>query len=959
MKLSVLLFFATLFSIQANTSYSQEAKLSLNLSNVSIERLLEEIESHSEFRFVYKIRDVDLNRTVSIKARKAELETILDRIFQGTRTGYYIIDQQVFLIQKRMQRLKPVDLLSRSDRFKVQTPAPQDTLSGTITDAEGEPLIGVNVQVKGTNKGTATDFAGRYQLINVDDDAILVFSYIGFQRQEVSVSGSSNIDVTMLTDSELLDEVVVIGYGTQTKGDLTGAVSHVNIDENLTQLPNTSIIESLQGSIPGLNVGITNSPGSNPSLSVRGLNTFSEADEAPLIVLDGVIYRGNLVDLNPNDIESVTVLKDASSTAIYGSQASNGVMLIESRKGKTGKPTIRYSGQYVTGFPSLKHSIVPMKAAENEQFIYDANWEQSRLAPDYLQPNPDFYLPNLWNRKYQIEAYKKWKETGEEYDWYAPFSRNSQKNMHNISLSGRNENLGYFFSSGFDDSKGHILNDDYKRYNFRINLDAEVTDWFTLGVESFYTLSDNSGATADFEQMVITQPWVFPYDEDGNLSPLDPSARARVGNHLIIQENDERKRHNLFGKLSGEFTLLEGLKYRINASYNQRVNFNNHFYPYDSEIAYQSRAFKNNSFFAVSSLDNIVSYHKTFSKAHALDVTLLYGVEELKTSFTEAEGENYINPSLNYNAIEAGDPMRRTIDSGAEKENSIYSMARAMYKLNNKYLFTGTIRRDGFSGFGKNNKFGIFPSVAVGWITSDENFFNVPWMNYLKLRASYGSTGRRGLGRYDTRAVVKEGFDYVFGDGGSSQLGKYINSLANDDLHWETTTGINVGVDYSILNSRIRGNIEYYNNNTNNILYAIQLPETTGFGSINTNIGKVHNHGVELAVTGDVVRSRSFNWESKFSFSRDRNEIESILGFDNDGDGIEDDLVSNQLFIGEPQSVIYGYEIMAQGEMWQLADQEAGTIPVGFYPGMKTSDCELYGPCTSLLIWIRALLLNC
>ena len=372
------------------------------------------------------------------------------------------------------------------------------------------------------------------------------------------------------------------------------------------------------------------------------------------------------------------------------------------------------------------------------------------------------------------------------------------------------------------------------------------------------------------------------------------------------------------------------MNYRINYSQNYRTANHDQYNPYGANQT--GSGYKNSSINYDWIVDNILTFNNTFNDIHNVNATLLYGVEKRTGSHTNSSARDFVNGSLGYNRLEAGNPELNSISTGAWQETSLYSMGRVIYNLSNKYLLTATIRRDGFSGFGTKEKIGLFPSVALGWVASEETFIkdNADWLNYLKVRGSYGSTGRRAVGRYQTLATMESGPMYAFGDGGSSTIGTYISSMANDELGWETTTGLNLGADFAIIDSKLHGNIEYYNNDTKDILYNIQLPTMTGFNSIATNIGKVHNHGVEFSLTGQIIKSKDLNWEATLNYSRNRNEIVSILGFDNDGDGVEDDLVANRLFIGEPQQVVYDYNIVG---MWQLADQEAGIIPSGFFPG--------------------------
>ena len=920
MKNILILMVITVLQVFASDSYSQNTRLTLKLNNVTVENVLNTIEDQSEFYFLCNKKLVDVDRKVSVHQENQKIGIILTQVFEGTNVDYVLIDRQIVLA--------PDKYLS-----KVKSKLQPITITGTVRDENGETLPGVSIKLKGTVIGTVTNLDGEY-VIDIDDpSATLVFSFIGHKTQEIAVGNNTLIDMVLEADVIGLEEVVVTGYGTMRKSDLTGSVTRANIAQ-MEELPNVSVIQAMQGTVAGLNIGAVDQAGENPTISIRGQNTLpvttentaalnaaaTTAANAPLIVVDGSIYRGSLVDLNTADIESIDILKDASSAAIYGSQASNGVMLITTKKGTMfSKPVINYVGSYTVQVPSNK--LEPMNSAELTEFFPDIYWTESRLAPDYLQPDNSFSISDKLKTLAITEGFA----NGQDTDWWGSLTGNGYINAHNLSVRGKNENLGYFVSGGMTDVKGFVINDTYKKYNYRINVDTKINDWMNVGIESFLTSSDYSGVSPSVSTAFFMQPWAPIYDDSGEII-LTPEGLS-LNPFLTIEQDDSDRRLNMFANIHADIKLpIKGLAYRINFSQNYRTTNQDRFNPWGAN--YTGTGYKYSYINYDWTLDNILTYKKTFSDVHHVNATLLYGVEERDFSYTEAGAENFVNDLLGYNKLEAGDPTLRTTNTGKEQESSSYSMARIFYNYDNKYLMTGTVRRDGFSGFGTEDKIGVFPSIALAWVVSEEGFISnsLDWLNYMKIRASYGQTGRRGVGRYDTRAIVDTHPSIIFGDGGSATQGQWISSMANNQLGWETTTGLNFGVDFAILNSRLHGNIEYYNNNTENILYAIQLPTMTGFETINTNIGEVANHGIEFTLNGQIINSGDLKWAASVYFSRNRNEIVSILGDDNDGDGIEDDLVADRLFIGEPQQVIYDYEING---MWQLSDE----IPSGFFPG--------------------------
>ena len=921
MKLSVLIFFSTLLSIQANDSYSQETRISLHLADVSVERLLEEIESNTEFRFVYRLRDVDLKRRVSIQVDKEIIEGILNQIFNGTRTGYEIIDRQVFLLErKKRARVKPIQLLLPSFEFKSMIPVPKDTLRGTVVDESGNSLIGVNIHVKGTNQGTSTDIEGKFVIEKIDDNAVLVFSYIGYQTLEFSTQGKSELIVQLKDNSELLEEVVVIGYGSQSKSDLTGSVVRADI-ESFREAPNVSIMQSLQGSVPGLNIGQVTSAGDQPNLQIRGRTSLS-GELKPLIVLDGVIYRGNISDINPHDIKSVDVLKDASAAAIYGSQASNGVIILTSKKGvQTGKPLITLASTYTSQSPTRE-----FRTGSPEDYLLKVELSDlynSRLKESgYTSRNPDYDPTSKFKTNDEINAYNQ----GRSDNWYdiitndKPYIQN-----HNLSLSNSSEWNNYYVSLGFTDQTGYLKKEGFQRLNARVNLEATVSSWLHIGLQSSLAKSNYLGQTPSPGYRYLS-PFATVRDENGELIQIPG---GNTINPLLQMEADfVDERMSLFGNLYGEidFPFLEGLTYKGNYLNNQSNNGDYFFRDYASN--FQGEGSKREQFTTNWSSDHIVSYKNTLNGIHNIFLTLVYGAEGRNSRYTQASSSIFANPILSYHNLQSGSADQQRSNSGSWKETSIYQMARLFYGFNYKYLITATVRRDGFSGFGAANKFGIFPSLSVAWVASEENFIsnNFNWLDNLKVRLSYGANGNRTIGRYQTLANIVTGFNYITADG-TPVYTQYIGKLASPNLKWETTTGINLGIDFGFL-YRISGSIDYYNNETTNLLYNVDIPGIGRFQTFPDNLGRIHNQGIDISITSVNLERKDLRWESTLVFSRNRNELRELLGFDVDGDGKEDDLISEGLFIGEALDAIYDYRIDG---IWQLDDEIPAYSDLGAY----------------------------
>ncbi|SEA18768.1 TonB-linked outer membrane protein, SusC/RagA family [Porphyromonadaceae bacterium KH3R12] len=799
------------------------------------------------------------------------------------------------------------------------------TVSGQVVSAfDNDPLIGVSVVIKGTTQGTSTDVEGRYTL-SVAPGSVLVFSYVGFISEEVTVGNRTEINVLLTEDVQAMDEVVVIGYGTARRSDVTGAVSRADLSA-LENSPNVNLAERLKGVVPGLNIGVIRTAGGNPDISIRGRNSIS-GSQSPLIVLDGIIYRGEFTDINPNDIESVDVLKDASSTAIYGSQGANGVILITTKTAKRViKPIIEFSTQL--SHQRLIKNLKPLDGAGYLRQLENAYISESRMGEDLMQKNPDFKVETKFKDPVVTDGYLKSPMTNT--DWWDLLSNPFPYiQTHNISIRGRGETSSYFLSYGLTEQKNIVKNDKFKRHSIRLNLESVITSWLKVGTQSFFNLSDFSGNAPGFGNLVQIPALVTPYNDDGSIKTQH--YLGGINPLLTIDNPDLDTRTTLSGTFYGEISVpwIKGLSYRANYSNGWTTSRLYTFDPYANSLSGGARKYHTNRL--DMTFDNIVTYKKDFDK-HSVNATLVYGVEKREYDNTDARANRFVDQTLIYNLLQAGQADQRDVRSDAWKESSLYSMGRLVYTFNSRYSFTGTIRRDGFSGFGANNKFAVFPSAAVAWRVSEESFIKdkYVWINDLKLRLSYGQGGNRTVGRYETMARMATGTGYVFGDGGTGELSQYVNRLENSKLKWETTTSSNIGLDFSFLRGRLSGSYDFYSSTTHDLLYNINVPRVNGVGiiSIPTNIGELQNSGHELRITGIPVITNDFGWDITFNFSTNKNKVVSILG--PGPDGKEADLIASNIFIGKSLDPIYDYKIIG---MWQIADYNAGIIPTGFTYG--------------------------
>ena len=696
----------------------------------------------------------------------------------------------------------------------------QNTVRGVVISAtDQEPIIGATVLEKGSLNGTVTDLDGQFTLA-VKNNAVLVVSYVGFTTQEIATAGRSDFRVVLAEDNKLLDDVVVVGYGTMKKSDLTGAVASANI-KAFEKSPNTNVLQSLQGTVPGLNVGQASSAGSDPSITVRGTNTIS-GNSSVLVVLDGIIYTGGLSSLNPADIQSVDVLKDASATAVYGAQAANGVLLITTKKGAKGKAKVSFQSSYSIQKPTK--DLHTMNREEMLNFDNECLWLYSKTeASGYTQQDPNFNLasrmPDSWMTDSQGNI------VPGDYDWWSDFTRNGHIQENKLNISGGSDAMSYLISVGNTTQKNYLLNDDYKRNSIRVNLDIQPTKWLKAGVQAFGSFENRDGQETYLPFLIECSPLTHPYDENGVIIDY-PAHDARENPYHGSLVDDYDRNNSFFANLYAEVQLpLKGLTYRVNYGNNYRIGEHN----YASEYAENNngQAYKHHSTYYDYTLDNIVNYSNDFGK-HNVGATFVYGASRRKYSYTAADAKLFPRMTLGYNSLELA--STQTTNSDAWLETLLYQMYRVNYSYDSRYLLTATLRRDGFSGFSANNKSAVFPSVALGWVITNEDWFKVAGIDYLKLRAGWGVSGNQ-TSRYSSLAKVNSSIGYIFGDGVSGAMRQELASMENADLKWEKTSGLNFGLDFAVLNNRISGNIEYYQTTTKDLLYAVAIPSITGFTS--------------------------------------------------------------------------------------------------------------------------------
>lgn len=788
-------------------------------------------------------------------------------------------------------------------------------LTGKVIDKVGTIIIGANIIEKGNpSNGTITDIEGNYSL-SIPSNATIKVSYVGYVEQEISVGKRSSITITLMEDTKTLDEVMVVGYGKQSKRYVTGAIAKVDLS-TIGESANTNINQALRGKVAGVQFIDNTRPGQNGDILVRGARSLT-ASNYPLIVVDGIIFNGNFLDINPNDVQEMNVLKDASATAIYGSKAANGVILITTKRGTDEKPVIRIN---VSG--GLQNWSFTPAILTPEKYLQKTLDYRSQNGQESIPENIASYLSSP-----EAENYR----NNNTIDPYDLLSQQGSVKMLDASISGKTSNTNYYLSGLWSREKGIVLNDNADRIAIRFNFESKINDWLRTGFTSQFSLRDLSGVRVDFAGIHRLSPYAQIYldtdKKDLKLYPVDDSI---FPNPLFNAKHNsnENINYNLFANFFAviDVPFIKGLTYRFNYSPNLRWG-----HEYNMSPIYKEQGLNNTGTVSKYNkeqcewvMENIVDYGKTFGNHH-VDVTLLYGASAFKGEDVTASGSNLYTDVNGWNNM--GIAVQQRIASYAQAYSSVSMMARLNYRFMERYMLTLTSRRDGYSGFGVNHKYGDFPSAAFSWIASEESFLkNVSLINQLKLRLSYGSVGNQAIAPYQSLDRTANVY-YVFGDGGSTSTGVYPSQMPNNDLRWETTTTTNLAVDFEVLNHRLGGTVELYNLRTYNLLMDQSLPSMTGFPKVLANIGETNNKGIEVSLNSVNVTSGKFEWSTDLVFSANKNKIVHLTGVDADGDGEEDDNIANKWFIGEPVGVVYDYVFDG---IYQEGDTD---IPAGWKPG--------------------------
>lgn len=878
MKLTALISFCFVLTAVAS-SYSQSTKLNLKLNNVTVKQILNQIETESEFVFLYNLNELDENRKVDINIESATISQVLDEILRDQNLNYTIYDRQIII------------RAANNNGSWGQAVQPQNA-NGKVTGSSGEPVPGVTVVVQGTNNGTITDIDGSFALSNVSRGSTLVFSFVGMVTQQIRFEGQSVVNVKLVEETIGIEEVVAIGYGTMRKSDLTGAITQIKSDE-LAVASVSNPIQALQGRASGVAVLTNNAPGSSPTLRIRGSGSINAKND-PLYVVDGFpLMNSDLNDINPNDIASMEILKDASSSAIYGSRGANGVVLITTKKGLKGKNNLTVNS-YV-GVQTPERLADMLDRDEFIEFVNEAH-TYSKGTPVYSSGNP---------------------APGYNTDWQDAIIRDRAiLHEHSLTFDGGNDRTNYMLSGGIYSQSGLLPASGFDKYTFRNNLSHKFCNWLTVGSHMNFSYAiqnvrDNPTGNI-FRFGWPTMPvknedgsWYYAFEDPQHDSYIEgkwnPAADAS-------EVTDETTRSRILGDVFAEFILHKNLKIKTNFGIDLS-NAKGYQYSTSKSAAGMSSGGTGEggqSYNNMRSLltESMLTYSNIWNDVHRFSAVGVYSYQDYQYDGMAISGSGFVNDATG--AHDMTQATRESVDYSSDKYgNKLISWtARASYVYDDKYMLTATGRYDGSSRFGKNNKWGFFPSLGLGWTVSKESFLDGnPVINNLKIRASYGITGNQEIENYASLPQLSSVY-YVYDN---TLLQGYTETIGNDDLSWERTTQVDLGVEIGLWN-RFEIHLDYYHRITNDLLYEVPIPTTSGYSSILDNIGEVQNNGLELSVFSKILDG-DLKWSVGANVSYNKNKITELYG---DVEKITLGTSSNGyarfLEVGKPVNAVYTRE---------------------------------------------------
>lgn len=833
-------------------SAQAQTKLSLSLQNVTLQEAMKAIEKQTEYRFFYSSTSYDFKQKVSIQAENESLSKLLDNLL-GTRSIAWKIEGNDIII------------LNQDLRKSMK----EQTISGVVLDSDHLPLIGAGVMISGSNDGVVTDIDGRFS-ISVKLPVTLDFTYLGYESKKLEVKTAEELEIILMENSNMMEEIVVIAYGTTKKTDLTGSVSSVKMAD-IQESVALSVDQALQGRVAGADImTTTGEPGATTSIRIRGTRSIS-ASNAPLIVVDGVMDAvSDLNDINPADIASISVLKDASSTAIYGSRGSNGVIIITTKKGRSlsGKANINFKAEF--GLASLPKKLDLMNATEyakyrNDMFRFNNSETISDATPlsEYTYPDP----------------YSK----GIGTDWQDQIYRVAKTQNYNLSVSGNSDKSSYFFSMGYNDNEGIIQNSGIRRITGRLNIDYKLFDWMKVGYSGSLTSRNNDknlanvGGTSTSSGAIYLSPLIKPTD---NFNPdYDDGVAINTPRATIDLNTNNEKRESSNHTVFAEINILDGLMFRSQNSYYSMQRHVFRYYPSTlpkKTLGEGGEAYRYEQNSSSISSENTLTWNTKINK-HKLDILGGFTAYQSGYNMLSLEGSGYLDDAVKWNNM-AGVPDKNTYvaDSDMSKVTKMSALARFNYNYDSRYYLTMTGRYDGASNFAANHKWGFFPSAALKWNIHKEDFMSgVSWIDNLSLRLSAGRSGNDAIAPYRSlEAMTVEPEGYLFA--GQQPAAYYRGRISSPELTWEKTDLYNVALEGAFLDERIIVTAEAYISKTSDLLMDVQVNNATGFDSKFVNLGRTTNKGIELSIETHNIETRNFTWTTNFTISHNDQNVDDI-----------------------------------------------------------------------------------
>lgn len=876
MKLTFLFMMMGLMQISASV-YSQTARLTLDMRNARVIDVLEQIEKQSEFRFAYSAALIDLERKVTVSINEKNIDETLDALFAGTGVKHVTRDRHILLYPESMNP-ETETVVSHANGLQ------QRTVSGTVTDESELPLPGVTVLIKGTTQGTVTNNDGNYSLSNIPEDATLVFSFVGMKIQEIPVGNQTIINVIMEIDAIGIEEVVAIGYGTQTKRDISSSITNVS-EKDFNKGITRNAIDLLQGKVAGLN--ITQGSGditSEQTIRLRGISSLTGSSE-PFFVIDG-IPGSNINSLAPQDIESISVLKDVSATAIYGSRAASGVIVITTKKGAKNKSTVEYEG-YIT--LSNVSNIPRLLNAEEWRNYTSAN--------------------NIDTKGIDL---------GADTNWFEEIMRTGISHNHNLAASGANENSTYRVSFSALDQQGVVLDNTMKRYNARFMFNQKTLN-DKLNLTFIGNITQRNFTPSEPNNFVLAYnmiPVVPVKNEDGTWFDSREFDQGNPVRNITLNER-LHKNSLYYGNIRAAFTITKGLTTDLSLLKHRESDDYGEFNDSQTERGRNDLGYAKREYWTADKdlLEWSFNFKKSFTKKHNINILGGYSYEYNYYQNAGAQNRKFVTNFTGYNNLGSGENLRPDdLWSSANMSKLVSFFGRFNYKYHEKYIITGTVRRDGSSKFGKNHKWGTFPAFSAAWILSEEELLNDKrFLELLKLRIGYGISGNQaGVEPYQSLLLYGASGQYYHNENWLTAY-SYIQN-ANPDLKWEETAMFNIGIDFSVFNGRLNGSIDYYDKNTKDLLYTYDVPIPPYFiPTMLANVGSMSNKGIETAINFHVIQKNNFNWNISMNLAHNKNKITSL---------------SNEAF--QTESVKTGYSFIRGGSVNTTSILEKGK-PVGTF----------------------------